>query len=240
MATQKHKRQAMLYKVLLGILALLLIILAFLFIGKRDEKETADISEESVTDATDDAGIFPVSLEDSKLELEAVFQYDGINPDCDNQEGMDIAAITLANTSGEYLKEALITVVKEDESKLDFVVNDLPAGRKAIAFSTENAAITEDEVYTDVECEAEWESTENDKTDQIEVSVEGIEVTLTNNTGEDIPELEVYCRSPLNEEYFGGIAYCYKINDFSAGETTTVEAADCILGMAEVVRIAIK
>lgn len=73
--------------------------------------------------------------------------------------------------------------------------------------------------------------------EQMEVSVEGTQITLTNTSGEDFLDIVIYCRSPLNKEYFGGMAYVYTIEQLPAGESTTIDAWDCILGEAEVMRI---
>lgn len=69
---------------------------------------------------------------------------------------------------------------------------------------------------------------------------DGTTVTITNNTAQGIPVLTVYCRDPFGEEYFGGKAYEYTVNNLSVNGTVTVEALDSILGLPEVVRIAVR
>lgn len=65
------------------------------------------------------------------------------------------------------------------------------------------------------------------------IAENGILLELTNTTGEARTNLSVYCHNLLGEEYFGGKAYLYKIENLPAGETVTVEAVDCIPGIAE-------
>ncbi|MBR5126257.1 MAG: hypothetical protein IKU68_05935, partial [Oscillospiraceae bacterium] len=64
-------------------------------------------------------------------------------------------------------------------------------------------------------------------------------ITLQNKTAEEIPELVLYCHASLGEEYFGGITYKYTVNNLAAQGSATVNAVECTLGIAEVVRIAI-
>lgn len=180
----------------------------------------------------------PLALEDGRLMIQSLFQYDGLNPDCANQEATDIGAITLQNISGEYLEEAAISLELTDGTKLNFVVSNLPAGKTVMAFSADNTAIAPDAVCGAAECQAVWSDAEP-MPQEVSASVDGMLITLTNNTAQDIPELVVYCRCPLDEEYFGGVTYIYTVNDLPANGTAVVEAWDCILGMAEVVRIAI-
>lgn len=180
---------------------------------------------------------FPLKLENGSLEIESLFQFDGINPDAGNQQGTNIASILLKNTSDAYLSEANISLTMADGTVLNFTATDVPAGMNAMAFSTENQSIEADAACTGVECKASFADI-TAIPEQIEVSAEGTVITLTNTSDQDLKKIVVYCRCPLGEEYFGGITYQYVINDLPAGETATVDAVDCILGMAEVVRIA--
>lgn len=182
----------------------------------------------------------PLELENGALVVKSLFQYDGINPDCENQEAKDIASITLTNSSGSWLRSAQITLTLSDGTRVPFLVTDLPAGSSALAFAADNAAMAANAAIVDVTCEAEWDETADPLPEGISVSVDGVAITLTNRTGQQIPQLTVTCRMPMSEaEYFGGISYEYTVNDLPADGTVTVEAWDCILGMTEVVRVAV-
>lgn len=182
---------------------------------------------------------YPLMLENGKLKIENLFQYEGLNPDCGLEDGKDVASIMLRNLSGEYLEKADITLTLVDGTVVNFTVNDLPAGKTVMAFSVDNTPAEENASCADASCTASWSSETVLLPEGIGVAVDGVTITVTNNTGSDISELVIYCRCPLDEEYFGGIAYQYTINDLPANESATVEAWDCILGMAEVVRIAV-
>lgn len=200
------------------------------------EKHVAENEPENESEDKKNAEIqFPVILEDGKIEIESLFQYDGINPDCDNVEGKGIAAIELINHSTECLKKAKISLLLSDESEIKFEIMEVPAGKRIMAFSTENVQISSDVKCVDVKCEAEYENASLNGKEKIAVSVEGINITLTNLTGEEISECRVHCHSTLGEMLFGGISYQYVVNSLSPNESVVVEATDCILGMAEIV-----
>lgn len=182
---------------------------------------------------------FPIVLEDGKLEIESLFSYSGLNPDDDNAEVKDAAAITLVNHSGEFLSEARITLVLGSGDVATFAVTDLPAGRRVIAFSTDSVEAHENIGCTEASCEAVFDAAAAMHEDRIAVSVEGMTVNLQNLTGNEIREMVIYCRCPLGEDFFGGITYQYPVNNLPANGSATVDAWDCVLGMAEVVRIEI-
>lgn len=181
----------------------------------------------------------PYTLADGKLEVGSLFQSSGINPDCGNQEGDSIATIELTNNASLMLSRADITVTLADGTELCFRVTDLPAGATAMAFSADNISLADDAVCVGITCDADWAEKVRTIPEGLDVSAEGMMVTITNNTAQDIPELIICCRTPFGEAYFGGKAYEYKINDLPANGSTTVLAADCIMGLAEVVRIEI-
>lgn len=182
---------------------------------------------------------FPLSVDNGRLEIGSLFQFSGINPDCGNREGTDVAAIELKNVSDTYLAEAKLLLTLADGVRLNFLVRDLPAGKSVMAFSTENLSLPADAACQEARCEAVYDAAAQAEYPGLSVSAAGTLVTLTNTSGEDLFEIVVYCRSTLGEDSFGGITYQYTVNNLPAGESTAVDAVDCILGMAEVVRIAV-
>lgn len=198
-----------------------------------DDENTDELTESI------DAVTFPLAIEEGKLEIESVIQYDGLNPDCENQEGNDIAAITVRNVSDVYLKSAEVLMTTNTGNIITFVITDLPAGETVFAFSQENTSVKSDMVYGDVICEAIFDAGANMSEDQLAVSVDGTVITLQNKTNESLTNIVVYCHSTLGDQYFGGITYTYSIQRLPANGSTEVDAADCILGLAEVVRITV-
>lgn len=204
------------------------------------EVEIAETTaRETVAMNTAPAVEFPLTLEDGKLEIESLFQFDGINPDCGNEEKDNIATIMVKNTSEFFLIEAKVTLEMADGTIVDFAVTNLPAEKAAMVFSGDNAVLDEDIHCVKVSAEALWGETIAALPEEVAVSVDGVTITLENTTKRDIPEAIVYCHSLLGEEYFGGISYEYKVGKLPANETVTIEAPECIMGLAEVSRIVI-
>ena len=262
MSRNRHryrKQQKSPVKIFAVVLLLVLVMAAFIMLvlpqilyrlsGDADtqQTETSDsvVSEETGEDTEQgevyidgEAVAFPVSLENDRLEIESMYQYSGINPDCENAEGNNTAAITLHNVSSEYLKEAEISMTLQDGTALEFKITDLPAGESVIAFSTENTELGADAVCVQVGCEAVFE--EPDSTaEKVSAEAEGMLITVVNTSGEDLSEIVIYCRGVFGEDYFGGVTYQYTINNLPAGESTQVDAFECIMGEAEVVRVAV-
>lgn len=177
----------------------------------------------------------PVSL-DGKLEIESLFPYDGINPDCGNQEGKSIAAIVLRNTSDTYLDQADIEMTLTDGSVVRFQVEDLPAGKSVMAFSAENGQLKDGVGCADMTHTVVYDTTVT-QTDLVSVSTDGMSVAVTNVSGKKLTNIDVYCHNSLDGDYFGGTTYMYTIENLAAGEIATIFALDCILGMVEVVRV---
>ena len=249
---ERPKKKSGAKRVLIPVVLLLLVALLGLFVMPQvlyrfsGETETVTMEEteviaadtEPAAAATVPAIQFPLELENGALTIESLFQYDGINPDCGNEEGKNIASITVKNTSDKYLAEAKISLELEDGARVSFVISHLPAGKSAMAFAVDNAAMDSSDTCVNADCTALWLEVAELLPEAVTVFLEGTTITLENNTDQEIPELIIYCRSPFDEEYFGGIAYEYTVNNLPANGTTTVEALDCILGLAEVVRIA--
>jgi hypothetical protein len=209
--------------------------------GASEEDPALDPGDDNNDKTTEsiDAVTFPLIIEEGKLEIESIIQYDGLNPDCGNQEGNDIAAITVRNVSDVYLESAEISMSTNNGNILTFVITDLPAGEAVFAFSQENTSVDADAVYGDVICEASFDADANMSQDQVSVSVDGTVITLQNETNESLSNIVVYCHSTLGDQYFGGITYTYSIETLPANGSAEVDALDCILGLAEVVRITV-
>ena len=180
---------------------------------------------------------FPVLLDDGKLEIESLFSYDGINPDCSNQETKEIAAVAVTNVSNVVLREATIVMDLSNGDRVFFILTDIPAGKSAIAFSTENLSVQDSDVCLNISCETIWNSESAVVPEGVTVQTDGITVTLSNNSGQDLSDVVIYCKSLLGEAYFGGITYACPVDEIPEGESTTVDADACITGIAEVVRI---
>lgn len=180
---------------------------------------------------------FPVILEEGSIQVESLFQFEGVNPDADNQEAEDTAAIVLKNMSDRYLRQAEVTAVLADGTERSFAVTELPAGAAAIAFATDNASLPTADLCTDITAQTVFEDTP--RQDGISVFVDGMTVTVTNTSAEDMNGMDVYYRDVFDDKYFGGKTYSCHIEHLSAGESTTFTAGESLLGVIEVVRVAV-
>lgn len=254
---EKKKKKSPVKRILICVTVLLLVVVMGLFLIPKSETEekqaqtedvfTAEQSElPAVTDQADTVPVttvpvleFPLTFDGGKLELEELFQFEGMNPDCGLETGTSIASVTLKNVSEEFLLDASMSLELADGTMLNFCVSNLPAGREVMAFELANIQVEADAVCVQAHCDASWLSGEEALPDAVSVSVSGTTVTIENQTAQEISGLTVYCRDPLDEVYFGGKSHEYTVNNLAANGTATVDALDCILGQADVVRIAI-
>ena len=245
-----NKKKIVLIVILSVILAVLLMffVVPQLLFRLRGDVENPDFDEagqteaiaESVPEASYDPAdtlVFPLALEDGKLEIESFFPYSGMNPDGGFEDVTDTAAIILNNTSDQYLDQAVITAILQDGTQCIFRIHGIPAGKSVTTFATGNEVFATNGFCAELSCEASFIAEET--WDQLDVFVEGLTVTLQNNSDNDLANIDVYCRDTFGDSYFSGIAYKYTIDELPAGQHATVNVTDSVLGMIEVVRIAI-
>ena len=229
---------------LLGFLVLFVVPQVLYRMNPEPEAEEFEASQNEQTQETDaaeyewqDAVEFPVKLEDGKVEIESLFPFSGVNPDSGKQEAVDTAAIVLRNTSDTYLKEAKVTAVLGDGTELVFRATDIPAGEAAMAFSVENADLLATDLCVDLMAETSFEEVQS--VEALEAFADGMTITLQNTSAEDLEQIAVYYRDVFDDKYFGGMAYTCAIEKLAAGETVTVQAGESLLGVIEVVRVAV-
>lgn len=181
----------------------------------------------------------PYSLEGGNLMLDTIFQFTGLNPDRQDEEAEDVAAIQLTNTSGLHLATATVTVVTADGATAAFTVYDIPPGMSAMVMSPENIQIESNPECIQITCEAEFLPQLPLAADQLLISVMGTEISVENISGEDLSRITLYCHSMLDQTCYGGTTLVYEIDSLPAGESTVISAWECYLGLVEVVRIEI-
>ena len=182
--------------------------------------------------------LFPMELEGGRLTVHSLFPYSGMNPDAGLAFGEDIAGLQLTNTSDEHISLAELTAVLEDGTELCFRVEDLPPGMSAMLFEPEGRTLDGDRYCVDLYGIAEFEE-DPMQPELVAVSVDGIAVTVYNVSGRDLTDLRVACHGLLDGSCFGGSTYIYDVASLPAGAVTVINAVDCILGEARVVRVEI-
>ena len=206
-------------------------------VGDSENNTGTEVETTGVASAGNEAGAvqFPHQIEDGALEIESLFQFDGINPDCGNREGDKIAAMMIWNISGSYLKSASIWAVLDDGTEILFFVSDLPAGKGVLAFSVDNAVLKDDRECTAFRIDAVFE--EQQIVEGLSASVDDTAITLTNETDREMIHISIFCHGVLGDMYYGGVTYTYTIDSLPAGESETVTVSECMIGVADVARI---
>lgn len=231
-----RKKKIILAAVVIGVIAVVAV--AYIFWNNISGKRDADTN--SAENVQQDSGLaFPYELADGKLKVNSLFQYSGLNPDCNNEEGEDIAALEIENQSDEFCESAEIHVVMQDDTELSFKATNIPAGKKIWVFEKDNQSVEQDSKCKKMEDDSRF-GKESLMEDQISVSVDDTEITVGNLTGEEITDVTVGCHCLFEDTYFGGVTYSYPAGAIPADSIITVDASDCYMGTAEVVCISKK
>lgn len=194
-------------------------------------------NDESATHPAATQVEFPVKLNQGNIEIESLFQFSGVNPDAENRDATDVASIVLTNTSNQYLSEATVKVTLATGSELTFVVQGIPSGASVMAFSTDNVTLLETDTCTAITVKTLFE--DDSKPDGLDISVDGMTITVKNTSSKKLSNIDVYYRDIFDERYFGGKTYIYSIEHLSAGKSTTFTAEESLLGVIDVVHVAV-
>lgn len=205
-----------------------------------EDTHSGSTDQNGQTEPTEPPGlVLPYTLEHGKLTVDSIFQFTGLNPDKNNEEAEDVAAIQLTNTSQEHLASLTVTVTTTGGITASFTAYDIPPGMSAMVMSPNNIPIETNPDCTQITCEAVFLPQSPLAADQLLISVIGTEITVENISGEDLSQITIYCHSMLDQSCYGGTTVAYEIDSLPAGESTVVSAWDCYLGLVEVVRIEI-
>ena len=224
------KKQKCIMIALAVVLIVLLIWAAIVYRESSKEKRAEKTKEEQQI-------TFPYELEDGKLQIDSLFQFTGTNPDCEDQDGENIAALTVVNQSEQQLKFAQITISLTNGTELNFEVTDIPSGDSDTVFEKNNNSFELSDQCDSISCSAEFEKESVLMEDKVSVSVQETTVALTNISNEDLTNLVLHCHCKVDDAYFGGLTYTYPVENILAGESVTLQAEECYLGEAAVVRI---
>ena len=194
-------------------------------------------AQQNATEPTAARSEVPCVLEDGKLELKSVFPFTGINVDCGWQEGTNIGTVELTNVSDQHLVQAEVQLTMSDGTVLEFVIRELPAGETVWAFDINNASYSDAAYCTSVTCTAEFEDATQVMEGIAEVTVNGMDISITNRGSETLENLQITCHSVLDGICFGGTVFTYSATSIAPGGSANVLAAECFLDTAAVVRI---
>lgn len=218
-----------------AILIIVVIVLATLIVmDKRNtEREKAEQKKE-----LEEKGVnFPYKLDKDKLEVASVFQYSGMNPDCEDEECEKVGAIQLLNASEDYLESADIVAKLADGSELAFRVEGLPSGKSVLAFEIKNQTYDKENKVIDITAETNYSSEASLKEEELSFSIDSEGIKVDNISQENLANITIKYHCNVDDMYFGGKCYEDLVESLEAGESVKLEASECYLGEAAVVNI---
>lgn len=201
-------------------------------------KEEKENTEDTDTSEETDAGLeFPYLLDDELIQIDSFFQYSGVNPDAQNEEGEDIASVQMKNNSSKYLEEAEISVELNDGTTYSFKVQDIPAGKSVMAFDTANGTYDGKTGVAFIDAKTTYSTDAGVDEKVVKITSDDSDVQLENISGEALGNMKIKYHCVLDDMYFGGISSETELAGIDAGEKTAVDTSESILGDAEVVSI---
>ena len=215
--------------------------------NKVSETPSVDSREEAVyatQDTTQQSSVpekeeekfdFPINLDEKSLELGSVFEYTGMNPDCENAYGEEIASIQLKNVSGKYLKSAKVSVVLSNGDTFEFLAQEVPADMEIMAFDIQNQVYDDSYHVEDVQVETEYGEMTTEGV--LGWSVDGSDITVENKSDKKMKKVTVYYHCTIDELGYGGKAYELTIDSLQPGESKTVTDEYCFVGDVKVSNI---
>lgn len=193
-----------------------------------EELENASADESS---EKEEGLAFPYEADEGRLVVNSVFPSDLENPDCEDTYQEGVASIEFKNQSEEYLKSAAFFVTMSDGSVKTFIVEDVPAGETDWAFEQENGTVELQQGVVDISYDTNYGAYENSVMDLVSADVVDMTINLTNNSDQELVNLNVLCHADMGDALFGGRTYTYSVEYLGAGETVAIDASECLLGV---------
>lgn len=181
--------------------------------------------------------MFPHQIE-KNVSVESLFQFSGTNPDTGN-EGENIAALFVTNNGDEHIEKADIIVKIKDSEELHFYISDLPAGKSINVFETDDKQFNFSDQVVSIKGDVHFGKQDKDLEENVKIVVEETEITISNVSNKNIKDMIVHCHCALDDVYFGGLTYNYPIRELKAGESVQLDAIECYMGEASVVRLSL-
>lgn len=239
-AKKKHGRRRKHGKLLVIIGIVVVIVAAFLvilvmrdaFSGKGKEEQGENVSAES------NQIVFPCESEDGSLRFSSLIQFSGPNMDADNQVGEDIAGLEVENISDQYIKEVSVQLLMEDGSEYNFLIQDLPAGKKILAMELESQEYDGQTACQQIDSSVQKEEITMEEA-AFRIEETGSALDITNITEQQIEEAVVYYHCAAGDSYIGGMSGKIAVSKLAAGESFSYEDPDILLGTPQAVGVEI-
>lgn len=221
-------------------LILIVLVVVAIVIFQRDKKEeVSNIAEKINSNQQQEIEglVFPYVLEDEALEISSVFSYSGTNPDFDDEDCENVGAVQIINKSQKYMKKADIIVTLSDGSKLQFLLEDIPAGKEVMAFEIHNAEYDQSMTVLDIQADVQRVTEKNIDKEVVTYETGEEDIKITNVSDKSLVDVIVKYHCSLNEMYFGGKCFEDVIEVLQPNEKAVVDASECYLGEVTVVDI---
>lgn len=237
---RKKKKQWICLGTIIVVLAIVLAILIFQKLQLDNEEDTGaqdssveqgdEMEEENVT----------VLYRSQEIEVYSFFPSSAVNVDSMSEFVDNVASIEFKNISGTYLERCEIQVIADNGVTYQFVAEEIAANMEVIAFETSSKTISDATEVANIEGTAITGTDENLLEDQVKVTEEEMEVTITNTGEQDLEHVVIVCHCVMDDVSYGGSKYEYEVESLASGETKVIKAIDCYFGQAKAVRVFVR
>ena len=228
---QNKKKKIMLVE----IFVLILVIIIAAVIGYRQYSQKNDEIEQ---DSKEIGVAFPYATEDGSFQVSSIIQFSGPNVDADNQESENIAGIEVENISEQYIEEASVRLTMADDTEYRFLIQDLPAGGKTVAFELNSQEYDGATACKEAACEVQNQEITMAE-DRVNVRTDGSKVIITNISEQQIDSAEVIYRCLSGDTYTGGLSYTIPVSGLAPGQSYEYEDTACLFGTPQAVGVEI-
>jgi len=208
------------------------------FVLRKEKSEPEQGISLSETEQEQETGLqFPYEVEEGKLQINSLFQASVSNPDNANEYVENLAALEVVNISEEHLEEAKIVLTLKDGEKLEFLIEEIPAGKAVWVFESNNKSYELEQICQAAESDAAFVENTNLMNDELDITVDFTEVSVSNIKGEALEKLKLEFHCWFEDVYYGGRTYKYDIESLNKDESISLDVWECYMGTAEIVKI---
>ena len=125
-----------------------------------------------------------------------------------------------------------------DDTEYRFLIQDLPAGGKTVAFELDSQEYDGATACKEAACEVQNQDITMAE-DRVSVRTDGSKVIITNISEQQIDSAEVIYRCTTGDSYIGGLSYEIPVSGLAGGESFEYEDSKCLLGTPEAVGVEI-
>ena len=178
------------------------------------------------------------SLDDGRLKLVNVLEYDGPNFESEGQEFGSYTMFEFQNVSDQFLRNAKIEMSVNGTDRVLLDIVDVPAGKSVMAIGKGYDTFHSDDLFGIVSCESVFEEAPVIP-EGLVVSVENGLLHITNQSSLDLSGKTIVYKACLldGQTLFGQNVYEWKMEDFPIGSMVEIEFTNLMADSIEIVDI---